>query len=404
MNKLPQNLLAKSPAYQRARLTAIANLVKSNGPGHLSKYFKLLTDFEFIVEKTQHPNYGVDALISDYDLINYPEVEKNSDYNQEKVKALKLIQGALLLSAHILHQDMTQLREQLWGRLLSFNLPEIQAILSQIKASKTVWLRLLTSSLTSPGGSLLRTLTGHSHWVNTVAITPDGKYAISGSSDKTLKVWNLETVQEISTLTGHSHWVNTVAITPDGKYAISGSLDKTLKVWNLETAQQVSTLTGHSSSVNAVAITLDGKYAISGSRDKTLKLWNLETAQEISTLTGHSYWVNTVAITPDGKYAISGSSDNTLKVWNLETAQEVSALTGHSNLVNAVAITPDGKYAISGSWDNTLKLWNLGTGKVLTTFIGEQPFNCCAIAPDGVTIVAGDHSGRVHFWRLEGDL
>jgi WD40 repeat protein len=97
---------------------------------------------------------------------------------------------------------------------------------------------------------------------------------------------------------------------------------------------------------------------------------------------------------------ISGSWDNTLKVWNLETGEEQFTLTGHSKWIRAVAVTPDGKQVISGSYDNTLKVWNLVTGEVLATFTGESPIACCAVAPDGMTVVAGEASGRVHFLEL----
>ncbi|OKH42756.1 WD40 repeat domain-containing protein, partial [Scytonema sp. HK-05] len=325
MVKIANKLTAKKSYSQKAYLGRFPyNLVQS---GNLEKYYNLLTNFQFIAEKINHPEFGVDALINDYDLVDDPEVLTNPEYNPHKVRALELIQGALKLSAHILSNDKTQLIEQLWGRLMSFEVPEIQAMLEVAKQSKaTPWLRPLTPNLTTPGGQLIRTLTGHSDSVYAVALTPDGKYVISGSSDNTLKVWNLETGQEKSTLTGHSHWVYAVALTSDGKYVISGSFDKTLKVWNLETGQEKSTLTGHSHWVNAVALTSDGKYVISGSSDNTLKIWNLETGQEKSTLTGHSHWVYAVALTPDGKYVISGSSDNTLKIWNLETGQEKSTL------------------------------------------------------------------------------
>ncbi|MEW6491157.1 MAG: hypothetical protein AB1589_01210, partial [Cyanobacteriota bacterium] len=112
--------------------------------------------------------------------------------------------------------------------------------------------------------------------------------------------------------------------------------------------------------------------------------------------------VNAVAVTADGKRAISGSFDTTLKVWNLETGEELFSLKGHSDWVNAVAVTGDSKQAISASDDNTLKLWDLETGEVIASFTGEYPLSCCAVAPDGVTLVAGERSGRVHFLRLEG--
>jgi WD40 repeat protein len=131
-------------------------------------------------------------------------------------------------------------------------------------------------------------------------------------------------------------------------------------------------------------------------------VWNLETGEELLSLKGHSSWVSAVAVTPDGLRAISGSSDNTLKVWNLETGEELFCLKGHSHSVSAVAVTPDGLRAISGSFDKTLKVWSLETGEVIASFTGESSIYCCAVAPDGVTIVASEQSGRVHFLRLEG--
>jgi WD40 repeat protein len=82
--------------------------------------------------------------------------------------------------------------------------------------------------------------------------------------------------------------------------------------------------------------------------------------------------------------------------------RSLRTLKGHNDLVNAVAITPNGKQVISGSSDNTLKVWILETREVVTTFTGDSPIYCCAVAPDGVTIVAGEAPGRLYFLRLEG--
>ncbi|MBG1242879.1 WD40 repeat domain-containing protein, partial [Nostoc sp. NZL] len=119
------------------------------------------------------------------------------------------------------------------------------------------------------------------------------------------------------------------------------------------------------------------------------------------TFKGHSNSVRAVALTADGKRVISASADNTLKLWNLKTGKDERTFKGHSNSVRAVALTADGKRVISASDDNTLKFWNLETGEEIATFKGEAPFYCCAVAADGVTIVAGESSGRVHFLRLE---
>lgn len=120
------------------------------------------------------------------------------------------------------------------------------------------------------------------------------------------------------------------------------------------------------------------------------------------TLTGHGDSVNALAVTPDSNRLISGSSDKTIKVWSLETAKELFTLIGHTDWVNDVAVTPNGKCVISASSDHTLKVWDLKTRKIIASFTGESSINCCAVAPDGVTIVAGEESGRLHFLRLEG--
>ncbi|MCC3437954.1 tetratricopeptide repeat protein, partial [Microcoleus sp. PH2017_05_CCC_O_A] len=103
-----------------------------------------------------------------------------------------------------------------------------------------------------------------------------------------------------------------------------------------------------------------------------------------------------------GLTAISASGDKTLKIWDTQSGTELLTLTGHTNSVTAVAIAPDGLTAISASRDNTLKIWDLLSGKEIASFSGEDSFNGCAISPDGMSIVAGDASGRVHFLRLEG--
>jgi hypothetical protein len=151
--------VASRPDLKRVRLAALSTLVKSKKPGHLEKYFQLLTDFNFIAEKVNHPDFGLQALIKDYDLVNNSGISNQLEYNPEKVKSLKLIQGALRLSAHVLAEDKTQLAGQLLGRLMSYKALEIQAMLKQAKQWNTSpWLRPLTASLKPPIGELERTL------------------------------------------------------------------------------------------------------------------------------------------------------------------------------------------------------------------------------------------------------
>ncbi|MFB2969677.1 NB-ARC domain-containing protein [Aerosakkonema sp. BLCC-F183] len=347
----------------------------------------LLLNFDWLQAKLNATN--VSYLIADYDFLL-------EDAN------LKLVQGAIRLSAHILEKDKTQLVGQLWGRLLSFDVSEIRKMLEVAKQRQTTpWLRLLTASLTPPGGALLRTLTGHTHRVYAVAIAPDGKLAVSASGDKTLKVWDLASGKELNTLGGHTNLVKAVAIAPNSKFAVSASVDKTLKVWDLASGNVLKTLSGHTDSVNGVAIAPDGKFAVSVSVDKTLKVWDLASGNVLKTLSGHTDSVNAVAIAPGGKFAVSASSNDTLKVWDLATGNQLKTLSGHTDLVYAVAIAPDGKFAVSASMDTTLKVWDLATGEERKTLTGHtDSVNAVAIAPNGKFAVSASMDTTLKVWDL----
>ena len=105
-----------------------------------------------------------------------------------------------------------------------------------------------------PRTFLLRTLTGHTDTIYALAIAPDGRTALSGSDDKTLRLWDLASGSMIRTLNGHTGRVFSVAIAPDGRTALSGSEDKTLRLWDLTSGSTIRTLTGHTDIVFSVAI------------------------------------------------------------------------------------------------------------------------------------------------------
>jgi serine/threonine protein kinase len=122
----------------------------------------------------------------------------------------------------------------------------------------------------------------------------------------------------VRTFEGHADSVLSVSICPDGRWVLSGSEDKTLRLWELATGQCVWTFEGHTSPVNSVSISPDGCWALSGGHDKTVRLWELATGQCVRTFEGHANWVDSVSISPDGRWALSGSSDNTLRLWEFD--------------------------------------------------------------------------------------
>ncbi|MBU0510526.1 MAG: WD40 repeat domain-containing protein, partial [Chloroflexi bacterium] len=179
--------------------------------------------------------------------------------------------------------------------------------------------------------NLLRSLETHTAWVNSVAFSPDGKTLASGSGDETIRLWDVETGQQIrEALTGNTAGVTSVAFSPDGKTLASGGL--TIRLWDVEMGQQIGeALTGHEYAVNSVAFSPDGK-TLASSGGLTIRLWDVETGQQIGeALTGHTAGVSSVAFSPDGKTLASGSGDETIRLWDVEMGQQIGeALTGHT--------------------------------------------------------------------------
>ncbi|MEI3649278.1 MAG: hypothetical protein V6D39_04700 [Dolichospermum lemmermannii FEM_B0920] len=233
MKQIDKQSSTKESLKQKIRLGRYPySLINSGKPENLTKYFQTLTDYQFISKKINHPEFGIQALIEDYDLLDATQTATHPD----QTKTLKYIQSALRLSAHILTQDKQQLVSQLWGRLQTINTPAIQTLLTQAQTTHPhPWLRPLTPSLTQAGGRLLRTLTGHSSYVQAVAVTADGKRVISGSWDNTVKVWNLETGEEIAAFSGESNFYS-CAVAPDGLTIVAGDAGGMVHFLKLENA------------------------------------------------------------------------------------------------------------------------------------------------------------------------
>lgn len=251
----------------------------------------------------------------------------------------------------------------------------------------------------------VNTLTDHSDTVNCIAISPDGQTLVSGSADKTIKIWNLKTGRQLHTIEGHSDTINCVAISPDGQTIVSGSADKTIKIWNLKTGRQVRSLGGwfpaHLDSICSVAITPDGQTLISGSRDHTIKLWNMATGKQTGTLSQDSWGVYSVAITPDGQAIASDTLDHTIKLCSLATEELLQNFTDHSDWIWAIAISPDGKILASGSQDCTVKLWNLENGKLFHTLTEHNnPVHSVSFSSDGQILASGSYDNTIKLWSV----
>ena len=250
-------------------------------------------------------------------------------------------------------------------------------------------------------------LHGHSRAASSVSFSPDGKYCVSGSHDKTIRLWDAETGDAIfNPLVGHSSDVNSVAFSPNGKRIVSGSNDKTIRFWDAETGDAIfQPLAAHSRSVRCVAFSPDGKHVVSGSHDKTICIWNAETGDAIiKPPQRHFGTVRSVAFSPNGKYIVSGSDDSDVRLWNAETGNSISKpLQGHSGYVNSVTFSPDGKCIASGSNDMTIRLWDAETGDTISKPLeGHSGYvNSVAFSPDGQCIVSGSRDKTIRLWDVQ---
>jgi hypothetical protein len=139
----------------------------------------------------------------------------------------------------------------------------------------------------------------------------------------------------------------------------SGSSDKTVKLWDAARSKLLTTLQGHTGVVYSVVWSLDGKTLASGSRDQTVMLWDAARSKLVSTLQGHTGEVESVAWSPDGTTLASGSRDQSVKLWDAATGHLLATLQGHTDRVESVAWSPDGTTLASGSDDQTVKFWEV---------------------------------------------
>ncbi len=222
-------------------------------------------------------------------------------------------------------------------------------------------------------GEEIKTFRGHTGdaWAGTVysvAFSPDGRTALSGSDDDTLKLWDVATGKEVRTFKGHAKDVRSVAFSPDGATALSGSKDTTMRLWDVATGKEIRAFPGHERAVESVAFSADGRTALSGSLDKTLKLWDVATGKEIRTFPV-GLDVRSAAFSPDGRTVLVGNGDQTDGKWtytllllDVETGGVIGAFNGHSGEIRSVAFAPNGRNVLSGSWDETARLWDLQRG------------------------------------------
>ncbi len=258
-------------------------------------------------------------------------------------------------------------------------------------------------------GRELRRCTGHFSRVYDVALSPDGRWALSASAepDNSVRLWDLTTGQEVRRFVGPTGSVRKVAFSPDGRQFLSAShQDRTVRLWEVDQEKPHRVFPPHGNWVEGVAFSPRGNQAVSSSMDGTLRLWDLATGQ-FRELKGHQGGVMRVVYSPDGRHVLSGGDDGTLRLWDAETGRHRRTfLDRHKGRVEGVTLSPDGRLALSCSGpygDRTLRLWDVERGMELHRFQGHGQavnYSCAVFTPDGRQALTADMDGQVRLWRI----
>ncbi|KAJ3498470.1 hypothetical protein NLG97_g1097 [Lecanicillium saksenae] len=282
----------------------------------------------------------------------------------------------------------------------------------------------------------LQTLNGHRDWVQTVVFSHDSTLVASGSHDKAVRIWRVDTGECVQTFEGHSDSVLSVVFSCDSKLVASGSDDKTVRIWRVDTGECIQTLSGHRGWIRSVVFSRDSTLVASGSNDRTVRIWCADTGEfpqdntvrswrtdigeYVQTLEGYGDAVPSVVFSHNSALVASGSHDSTVRIWRTDTGESsgsydtivriwrtntgecVQILKGHSNWVLCVDFSHDSTLVASGSDDKTVRIWRADTGKCIWTFNGHcGSVQSVVFSHNSIFLVSSSDDKTARIWRAD---
>ena len=296
--------------------------------------------------------------------------------------------------------------------------PLLEMISEDLMSSELMPENLISGELsgdlwTKPTWDLERTIAAHADWVRCLSFTPDSAQLISGSFDKTIKLWQLDTGEVIETLTDDRRkGVFALAVSPDGKLLASGSWDERIELWDLETGKLLQHLTHHQASVRSLAISPDSKTLVSGSFDRTIVLWSLPDGKVIKTLTDPEP-IAAIALSADGKFLVSTGDNGAVKIWSLASGEPIAQSDDNKKCIGSLVISPDARTIAAGTVNGYIVLWQLQN---ITNGLPQQieltqtikahagQINACVLSNDGQYLITGSVDGKAKVWYRGEDL
>jgi WD40 repeat protein/tRNA A-37 threonylcarbamoyl transferase component Bud32 len=240
----------------------------------------------------------------------------------------------------------------------------------------------------------------HDSAVSAVAFSPDGRSLVTGSMDKTARVWDVESGLPRGEPMRHEHFVQAVAFSPDEKSVLTGSMDGTARLWDAATGKPRGQPMRHDGSVFGAAFSPDGKWILTSSADKTVRMWDANTTQPPGEPFPHVNSRFAAAFSPDGGAFLTSSSYNVLQLWSTDTRQPLGAPMHHVRDVTSAAFSTDGQTVLTGDLISNVHCWDAATGKPLgISMKHNSTVSHIAFSPDGQTVILGgiDAAGVYNF-------
>lgn len=262
---------------------------------------------------------------------------------------------------------------------------------------------------------LLRVLAGaHQGWVRSVTVDPvTNQWFATGSSDSTIKVWDLASLQLKTTITGHIMGVRALEVSSKYPYLFSGSEDKTVKCWDLErtnsaSGSEIRNFHGHVGGIYAMALHPELDLLFTGGRDSVVRVWDIRSKTEVMVLTGHRSDISSIASQTGDPQIVSSSMDSTVRLWDIRKQTTALTLTHHTKSVRLMAMHPQEMTMCSGDSSGNLKQWVLPGGELLNEFNTPTDgtiINTLSINPSTSTLFAGYDNGKMEFYNyVSGNL
>jgi eukaryotic-like serine/threonine-protein kinase len=243
----------------------------------------------------------------------------------------------------------------------------------------------------------VKTLRGHTGWIESCYFSPDGRRILTASLDQTAKVWDTASGKVLFTLKGHYEAITSAAFSPDGQRIVTSG-DPTAEIWDAASGKVLLTLT-NGAEILPVTFSPDGRRILTGSKDRTAKVWEAESGKLLLTLSGNNNWITAAAFSPDGRRIVTGSWDGAVKVWDAASGKMLLTLKKAPDVVLSVAFSPDGRRIVTAG-GHAAKLWDAANGQELLSLSHGTSIFCAAFSPDGQWIVTGGEDQIATLWDV----